>query len=248
MASIVHIIVDSHRTGVAELAIAVGAFIVNILASKLIAVSDLGQVNNSIVDIISNFVHDIFHCNRAIDNVQQHSIHIVLGIVNGTIRIVTTIPGIQLFDLPLSINVALIHNLGAQSVVQVIHRNIQSSELSAEPLVNIVRNTTASLNILQEVVADSSVTNIAASIVQGVVQISVIAQSDGRFGMSRQLALEHSRIASSNRLLGLIGLLGLIAGSSAASQHGDSHDTGQHQRSNLLEFHSEFFLLMVYKR
>src|SRR5699024_2127570 len=34
----------------------------------------------------------------------------------------------------------------------------------------------------------------------------------------------------------------------AASQHGDSHDAGQSQRSNLLEFHSEFFLLMVYKR
>ena len=34
----------------------------------------------------------------------------------------------------------------------------------------------------------------------------------------------------------------------AASEHADCHDASQHQRSNLLEFHNGFFLLMVYKR
>ena len=34
----------------------------------------------------------------------------------------------------------------------------------------------------------------------------------------------------------------------ASGQHADGHNAGQHQRGNLLEFHNEFFLLMVYKR
>ena len=33
-----------------------------------------------------------------------------------------------------------------------------------------------------------------------------------------------------------------------SGQHADSHDASEHQRSNFLEFHNDFFLLMVYKR
>ena len=54
-----------------------------------------------------------------------------------------------------------------------------------------------------------------------------------------------SQSSISNRILLSVIRLGAVG---AASQHGDSHDTGQHQGSNFLELHSEFFLLMVYKR
>ena len=59
---------------------------------------------------------------------------------------------------------------------------------------------------------------------------------------------QHRRIAD-RVIAGVVIILIVINGlASAASQHADGHNAGQHQRGNLLEFHNEFFLLMVYKR
>ena len=44
------------------------------------------------------------------------------------------------------------------------------------------------------------------------------------------------------------GKVAAVGSGLAASQHRSGHDTGQHQGSNFLELHNEFFLLMVYKR
>ena len=62
--------------------------------------------------------------------------------------------------------------------------------------------------------------------------------------------IQHLSTQASNSAIVNRGLTAIVVISfaRAASQHGDSHDTGQHQGSNFLELHSEFFLLMVYKR
>src|SRR5699024_9797178 len=67
------------------------------------------------------------------------------------------------------------------------------------------------------------------------------------------LALEQLIVQSGSDLTGFnsgfLRLLGLLAdGIAAASgQHADGHNTGQSQRSNLLEFHSEFSSLWCIK-
>src|SRR5699024_5085632 len=45
----------------------------------------------------------------------------------------------------------------------------------------------------------------------------------------------------------VFGVLRVGTGGVAASQHGDSHDTGQHQGSNFLELHNEFSSLWCIK-
>ena len=57
----------------------------------------------------------------------------------------------------------------------------------------------------------------------------------------------HNRSGSDDITVVVTGII-IDRSAVAASQHGNSHDTGQHQGSNFLELHSEFFLLMVYKR
>ena len=65
------------------------------------------------------------------------------------------------------------------------------------------------------------------------------------------MIIQHLRVARDVRLLGIQDR-GWEVGSTEVVEQPASiemgHNTGQSQRSNLLEFHSEFFLLMVYKR
>ena len=99
-------------------------------------------------------------------------------------------------------------------------------------------------------VNDGSAANILSCSVQCSLQISTVAHGNLDISQIAQSSLEDSRLASnrshSDIVIGIGG--GITISGGAASQHGDSHNAGQSQRSNLLEFHSEFFLLMVYKR
>src|SRR5699024_7849389 len=105
----------------------------------------------------------------------------------------------------------------------------------------------------QEAPSQSIVANIANLIVQAALQVTaltpihLLASNSGQFG---NLIAQLSRIAGngSSGALVVVAGVGSVAGGVAGGQHADGHNAGQHQRSNLLEFHNDFFLLMVYKR
>src|SRR5699024_9599386 len=102
-------------------------------------------------------------------------------------------------------------------------------------------------NLIAEFPSNGGIANKTSCVVQSVIQLVAVTQSDGIISMRRQLLLQGSRIASrGGRLLRLLGIIGDVA--TASGQPADGHNTGQHQGSNFLELHSEFFLLMVYKR
>src|SRR5699024_4336341 len=85
------------------------------------------------------------------------------------------------------------------------------------------------------------------SVVQSSIQLGVSNSSNLLPSGTGQLAAQSLSSSRGSGLLGLFGLLGIDSGGVAASQHGDSHDTGQHQGSNFLELHNEFSSLWCIK-
>ena len=95
------------------------------------------------------------------------------------------------------------------------------------------------------------VIELVGNLVQHSLQASISGNGQSVLLSSIQLAVD----SSSERIIngghdGIIALviIAVVAGGIASGQHTDSHNAGQSQRSNLLEFHNEIFLLMVYKR
>ena len=110
-------------------------------------------------------------------------------------------------------------------------------------------NRSASSTKSSREVDNSSAANVLSSSVQSSLQIIAVAHGNLNIGQIAQSGFKHCRLTScrsSSR--GGSRILGLPRSSVASGQHADSHDAGQSQRSNLLEFHNDFFLLMVYKR
>ena len=233
MTSLVGLGAGSNRTGIVEESIT-GTIVSNLVA--------LSQTNNSLINIVSNFFHNILHGNIASNSIKQNSIDVFLGVVSRIRRSLTC--GVQTSDQIRCVKVSgIILNFHAESIIQAVTSLNQSS---IAPIINI--GDFAIKNLIAEFPSNGGIANKTSCVVQSVIQLVAVTQSDGIISMSRQLLLQGSRIASrGGRLLGLIGL-GINLSGSAASQHGNSHDTGQHQGSNFLELHSEFFLLMVYKR
>ena len=98
-------------------------------------------------------------------------------------------------------------------------------------------------------VDNSGAANVLSSSVQSSLQIIAVAHGNLNIGQIAQSGFKHCRLTScrsSSR--GGSRILGLLRSSVASGQHADGHDASQSQRSNLLEFHNDFFLLMVYKR
>src|SRR5699024_4572723 len=85
------------------------------------------------------------------------------------------------------------------------------------------------------------------SVVQSSIQLGVSNSSNLLPSGTGQLAAQSLSSSRGSGLLGLFGLLGIDSGGVAASQHGDSHDAGQHQGSNFLELHNEFSSLWCIK-
>src|SRR5699024_9727190 len=102
----------------------------------------------------------------------------------------------------------------------------------------------AVVQAIQEAPSQSIVANIANLIVQAALQftaltpIHLLASNSGQFG---NLIAQLSRIAGngSSGALVVVAGVGSVAGGVAGGQHADGHNAGQHQRSNLLEFHND---------
>ena len=73
---------------------------------------------------------------------------------------------------------------------------------------------------------------LTSNLIQSGLQGSVRLKSQDSLVSAAHQVIDISSKRSVNRLLGLFGLFGIDSGGVAASQHGDSHDTGQHQGSN----------------
>ena len=96
-----------------------------------------------------------------------------------------------------------------------------------------------SVLILMQVLSQIAQTNILyicklSNILKILTQLCIISESNILRFLDSVAFDTRRNAASNNRIFRLVRLFGIIAGSVAASQHGDSHDTGQHQRSNLL--------------
>ena len=94
--------------------------------------------------------------------------------------------------------------------------------------------------------------SILDSVGQSSIQVSVVCESNilrnnNAVSLSTSFDISGHAIGH-NRNVGVLVIVVVVAGGLAAGQHASSHNASQHQRGNLLEFHSEFFLLMVYKR
>src|SRR5699024_9729359 len=92
----------------------------------------------------------------------------------------------------------------------------------------------------QEALGQSVITNVANLVVQAALQVIALTPSNLLASDGRQLSnlvAQLSRIAGNGDggALIVVRINGSLAHGVAASQHGNSHDAGQQQGSNLLE-------------
>src|SRR5699024_2462745 len=154
---------------------------------------------------------------------------------------------------------------------------ITSASVGGDPLCNaIVHDSSPNVTVVLEVgdhthtrnssassaesigeVSDGGGANVLRGGIQSRLKVSVILHVDLQASdiapilVLSQSACKDGRFASSRSDINIAVISvggGVSVGLSAASQHRHSHNASQDQRSNLLEFHSGFFLLMVYKR
>src|SRR5699024_3751596 len=224
---------NAGRDGVAEVIVCFTIHLVIILIVLLIETTLNRQLADIRVDLLSNDLqrHSIAHTGR-------NSINLNSLAVSGIRRARELAP----------ISASIMCRRDREPVG--LHSILNSSTNTGFTVINNTR-IVYTINLILENVASSHaaiVPVLSDSVIQSRIQISVSNSSDLLLSRTSQLAVQSVSSSRGSGSFRLFGLLGLNTGSSAASQHGDSHDTGQHQGSNFLELHSEFFLLMVYKR
>ena len=96
----------------------------------------------------------------------------------------------------------------------------------------------------------SMIIKLVSNLVQKSLQVRISGDGQGILLSGVQLIVDvHSeRVINRDNDVIILVVIVVVAGGIASGQHADGHDAGQSQRSNLLEFHNDFFLLMVYKR
>ena len=200
------------------------------------------QTTNIAIQSLSNLLNSGIFANEAI-NCKQHGHNFVSNIAS--------IYRNQISES--SLNIHCVHIISSHR--QITSRNT-SGRYKARSQVDVARrikvrngtNITSSTDSGGEV-DNSSAANVLSSSVQSSLQIIAVAHGNLNIGQIAQSGFKHCRLTScrsSSR--GGSRILGLLRSSVASGQHADSHDASQSQRSNLLEFHNDFFLLMVYKR
>ena len=188
-------------------------------------------INDNVIEDFSNHLIDSVLANRIGNCIHVHS------------NFVVDLIGVLLFSIQQNINIADIGDINA--VILVTHSRSQTiGQIACNPSQLITSN-----------VLGQNIQN--TSILHGVLQVGIqiaavlevnICRNLFRVNVCGNTSLNGSRHAIDARLDGVGRILRVNVCIGAASQHGDSHDTGQHQGSNFLELHNEFFLLMVYKR
>ena len=194
---------------------------------------------------IVNYV--IAVCNLLLDSAVTNLARDHVGLNSNSIPHGSALLGSLLVIDQGSVSANVINSILITGAHHVVHAN-----LSLQSIIEV-----GALNALQQIVdiykAINDFTN--ANILNGVLQVSIqlgaVLQGDVIEQVLAQAGLNSSRqTAGLDRGVSAIlaAIVTVVAGGLASGQHGNSHNTGQSQRGNLLEFHSEFFLLMVYKR
>src|SRR5699024_9370953 len=205
------------------------------------------QVANDVIQILSNLVQSGVDADGAVDHIQCNSGHVIIVLVlTGAVNLIQSgLHASPVISTDMQRRIVCVSALGQadSNILQGINQN----RVELNPTVNVnAVGIQLDDGIAQPVVGGNRQrTSILNSSLQRGIQSAVRLESD------LGLALIHV-IPQGGAVVGIRSGIGSGFGINsvvgAASQHGDSHDTGQHQGSNFLELHSEFFLLMVYKR
>ena len=192
------------------------------------------KILNRITDLSSNVLQSSIHRNAIVDHIQHGDV--------------------QIFVIVIFVSIQVFNSLPRGEVISIVDRIHDIDQFAGNQLSGIA---ISRINVLRHIgkhrIVDAAHDVLACKLHSGLQsRIQVIAVLHVNLAvhniLSDQSITQDRGVASRSRFHGLVGLLGIVDGVVAAGgQHGNSHDTGQHQRSNLLEFHNDFFLLMVYK-
>ena len=208
------------------------------------------QALNAINNFVSDFIDSSLNAHTTVNNEQQSSIDIVTSITSQA----TLATGI-VFTLRAQMTDSLtsagqLSDLRIHSITQFIVDSTHS-QIGAAPVTSAINIThTAIVQSVEEFVSNRVITDITHSSLKSFIQFIILNTLQLENIHIFQVFLQQGSIVGSAGfiLVGIRGGLRINTGGSTASQHRNSHNASEHQRSNFLEFHSEFFLLMVYKR
>src|SRR5699024_7407351 len=190
------------------------------------------QATDLIVQLSSNFCNGSISAHSAV-NGEQHGDSLIFPRLVG------------------EITQHILHSAKSSIIADSFHIGNNIIQISSISIL-LLQVYSSTLNIIVVHVTIETHNGCSAQLLNSLVQVSgqVSVISHGDLAVNSSLILQGSaesrRISSGGGGVGVVVTIGVVVGGAAIAggQHGDSHDAGQHQRGNLLEFHSEFFLLM----
>src|SRR5699024_8794362 len=196
-----------------------------VLSGAAIGAANAVLISGDSIEDSSNLLLDSLLADGAGNN-----IHLGCNSVrNGVAVLLLSIQqGAGLADVPQIAESAIAQGGNANLVVQ------NSTHIRSNPNQNV------RVNVIRHDIHNAGILD---SVLQSCIQLSAVSKSNIS-GLVDQCIDVSGNAGSRSR--GLVGSDSASGG--AASQHADSQSTSHSQRSNLLELHNEFFLLMVYKR